>query len=264
MFIDIRIKKIFLISFLLLSLPALSFAREIEYADDEISVRVTAGEPTQIRFPGIVAGGYKKSYSAISLEKKDGDLIIFANEKIDETGEAIVVRLKDGRSYSVRLQKSTSDSPRDDVIKIRDKRGSIISSEDEDEFPAHKEKKFDYAPPTVVSGLMREIVLASEFGKNKITGYQVTDQYKGETVLNDGAVQATIDRIFIGPNLWGYVLDVKNMLDIGQKLNPATFRLDGTRAISFKDWELTARPLNIEQEIAGKDSTKAYIVTKAR
>lgn len=249
---------------LVVAAPFSSFARDLEYADEEVAVRVVPGEPTQIRFPGIIAGGYKKSYSAISLEKKDGDLIIFANEKIDETGEAIVVRLKDGRSYSIRLQKANNESPRDDVIKIRDKRGSIISSEEDDSTPAYKDKKFDYAPATVVSGLMREIVLASEFGKGKIPGYQVTDQYKGETVLNDGTVQATIDRIFIGPNLWGYVLDVRNTLDVGQKLNPATFRLDGTRAVSFKNWELAPRPLNVEQQIAGQDSTKAYIVTKAR
>lgn len=248
---------------LILSLASSVFARELEYADEEIAVRVSPGEPTQIKFPGIVAGGYKKSFSALSLEKKEGDLIVFANEKIDELGEAIVVRLKDGRSYSIRLQKATPENPRDDVVKLRDKRGSIIDAEEED-LPAYKEKKFEYAPPTVVSGLMREIVLAAEFGKQKIPGYQSTDQYRGETVLNDGTIQATIDRIFIGPNLWGYVLDVKNMLDVEQKVNPATFRLDGTRAISFKNWELAPRPLNTEQQISGKDSTKAYIITKAR
>jgi hypothetical protein len=260
---NIQIKYFIIAAISFIAVPSLCFARDLEYNEQEVAIRVAPGEPTQIRFPGIVAGGYKKSYSAISLEKKDGDLIIFANEKIDEPGEAIVVRLKDGRSYSVRLQKANAENPRDDVVKIRDKRGSIISSEEE-ETPDYKEKHYDYAPPSVVSGLMREIVLAAEFGKSKVSGYQVTDQYKGETIMNDGTVNATIDRIYIGPNLWGYVIDVKNMLDVGQKLNPATFRLDGTRAISFKDWELAARPLDTEQQIAGKDSTKAYIVTRAR
>lgn len=260
-----KITRLTILLFLFaLVMPGLSLARDLEYADEELAVRVAPGEPTQIRFPGIVAGGYKKSQSALSLEKKEGDLIVFANDKIDESGEAIVVRLKDGRSYSVRLQRATDENPRDDVVKIRDKRGAILDTETEDDGPPYKEKRFEYAPPTVVSGLMREIVLASEFGKHKITGYQVTDQYRGETVLNDGTVQATIDRIFIGPNLWGYVLDVRNMLDIGQKLNPASFRLDGTRAISFKNWELAPRPLNVEQQIAGKDTTKAYIITRAR
>lgn len=244
-------------------LPSTSFARDIEYDDEEIAVRVTAGEPTQIKFPGIVSGGYIKSYSALSIEKKDGDLIVFANDKIDEVGEAIVVRLKDGRSYSVRLQKATEENPRDDVIKVRDKRGSIIDSEEE-AGPAYKEKKFEYAPPNQVAGLMRELVLTAEFGKQQIQGYQVTDQYKGETVLNDGAIQAQIDKIYIGPNLWGYVLDAKNMLDISQKINPASFRLDGTRAISADQWELAPRPINVEQQIAGKHNAKIYIVTKAR
>lgn len=244
-------------------LPFASFARDIEYEDEEMSVRVTPNEPTQIRFPGIISGGYKKKYSAISLEKKEGDLIVFANDKIDETGEAIVVRLKDGRSYSMRLQKASPENPRDDSVRIKDKRGSIIDSS-ESETPLHKEKKFDYAPPNVVSGLMRELALASEFGKQQVPGYQATDQYKGETVLNDGAIVATIDRIYVGPNLWGYVLEVKNQLDISQKLNPATFRLDGTRAISANHWELAARPLNVEQQIANKHIAKVYVVTKAR
>src|SRR5436190_13252550 len=139
-------KLIFFIGLILLA-PALSFARDLDYNDEEIAIRITAGEPTQVRFPGIVAGGYKKNFSAISLEKKDSDLIVFANDKIDESGEAIVVRLQDGRSYSVRFQKATPENPRDDVVKVRDKRGSVISSSDEDE-PAYKEKKFDYAPPT--------------------------------------------------------------------------------------------------------------------
>ena len=258
-----KLKYLLLILGTCLIFSAPSYARDIEYADEELSVRVAPGEPTQIRFPGIVAGGYKKSHSSLSLEKKDGDLIIFANERIDETGEAIVVRLQDGRSYSVRMQRATADNPRDDVLRIRDKRGSILSSEEEDA-PIYREKRHEYAPPTVVSGFMRELVLSAEFGKQKISGYQVTEQYKGETVLNDGTVAATIDRIYIGPNLWGYVLDVQNMLDIEQKINPASFRLDGTRAISFKNWELAPRPLNTEQEIAGKDRTKAYIVTRAR
>src|SRR5262245_36325446 len=120
-----KLKLIFTLLSILAVFPAASYARDVEYADEEVSVRVTPGEPTQIRFPGLVAGGYMKSYSAISLEKKDSDLIIFANEKIDESGEAIVVRLKDGRSYSVRLQKASAEHPRDDVIKLRDKRGSI-------------------------------------------------------------------------------------------------------------------------------------------
>jgi hypothetical protein len=70
--------------------------------------------------------------------------------------------------------------------------------------------------------------------------------------------------MFIGPNLWGYVLDTTNLLDQSQKLNPATFRIDGTRAVSASAWELAARPLNVEEQISNKHNAKVYIVTRSR
>ena len=82
--------------------------------------------------------------------------------------------------------------------------------------------------------------------------------------MSDGSVLAKIDKIFVGPNLWGYVLDTTNLLDQSQKLNAATFRIDGTRAISSSSWELTARPLNVEEQISGKHNAKVYIVTRSR
>jgi len=75
---------------------------------------------------------------------------------------------------------------------------------------------------------------------------------------------ATIDSIYIGPNLWGYVIDAKNLLNTTQRVNPASFRIDGARAISASNWELSPKPFNVEQQIAGKDQTKIYIVTRAR
>jgi hypothetical protein len=54
------------------------------------------------------------------------------------------------------------------------------------------------------------------------------------------------------------------MLDTTQIINPASFRLDGTRAISARNWELAPRPMNAEQELAGKERTKIYIVTRAK
>ncbi|MFN4895359.1 MAG: hypothetical protein ACK5HO_06205, partial [Pseudomonadota bacterium] len=62
----------------------------------------------------------------------------------------------------------------------------------------------------------------------------------------------------------GYVLDASNLLDQSQKLNPATFRIDGTRAISASNWELAARPMTIEHQVSGRDQAKVYIVTRAR
>ncbi|MDZ4787218.1 MAG: type-F conjugative transfer system secretin TraK [bacterium] len=240
-------------------------ARDLEYSpgSGEIVINVNPGEPTQVEFPGSISGGYKKKDSGLVLDKKDTDLIVFANQAITPTGEAFIVRLEDGRSYSLRAKRAGADSPRDDFVNINDSRGSIVLSKDEEE-PAYKEKKFDYAPPTQISGLMREMVLSSEFGKANIAGYKKSDKYKGQVVIDDGAVIATIDTIYIGANLWGYVLDTKNLLNQTQKVNPATFRLDGTRAVSASQWELAPKPYNVEQQIAGRDSTKVYIVTRAK
>lgn len=243
-------------------IPAASFARDVEYQNSEVEVRVAPGEPTQIQFPGDVSGGVRKKLSALSLEHKADQLVVFASEAITDQGEGIIVRLKDGRSYSVRIRKA-AEGQRDDVVRIEDGRGSAVVA-DETEEPAYREKKFDYAPPSQVAGLMREMVLNAEFGKQSITGYRVSDRHRGQTILSDGTMEAKIDRIYIGPNLWGYVIDAANLLDTTQRLNPATFRLDGTRAISAAQWELAPRPLNIEQQVAGKHSAKVYIVTRAR
>lgn len=240
-------------------------ARDVDYnpGTGEIVIYVNAGEPTQLQMPGMVSGGYKKKDAAISLDKRDQDLIVFANQGLNPNGEAFIVRLEDGRSYSIRAKRATPDTPRDDFVNILDSRGSIVMSKDE-EAPAYKEKNFNQAPPTQVSGLMREMMLNSEFGKASISGYRRSDKYRGQVVLDDGTMLATIDSIFIGPNLWGYVIDAKNMLNTTQRLNPASFRLDGTRAVSASNWELAPKPFNVEQQLAGQDKTKVYIVTRAR
>ena len=237
------------------------YAREIEYAGAEVAVNVSPGEPTQINFPGEIKGGYKPKLSNIDLDRKDSDLIVFAGEGLSDKGEAIIVRLTDGRSYSLRLRLADDAHPRDDVVKVDDKR---VGGDEEEETSPYKEKRFQYAPSNTVTGLMREMMLVSELGKKNIPGYRLSERYKGETVLSDGTMRATIDRIFIGPNLWGYVLDTHNMLDQTQQINPASFRLDGTRAISAERWELAPRPLNIEQQVSGKDKAKVYIVTRAK
>ena len=242
--------------------PHDAFARDIEYKDSEVSIRVAPREPTQVQFPGTISGGFIRKQSTLALERKDSDLIIFANEGISEKGESLIIRLQDGRSYSVRIQRASQDAPRDDVVRVLDDRRGRIAASDEEELD-HQDRNFPYAPPTQVSGLMREMILATEFGKANITGYRVSDRYKGQPVLDDGTINATIEKIFIGPNLWGYVIDAKNKMDHSQRINPATFRLDGTRAISIQNWELAPRPMNVEQQIAGKDSTKVYIITKA-
>ena len=242
--------------------PANSFARDVEYKDSEISIFVKPGEPTQVQFPGDLSGGFKKKGSSLSIDQKDTDLIVYATDRLPGDGEAIIVRLKDGRSYSLRVKRAGEGKDRDDVVRVEDGSRSILSEEEDG--PRQNAPVLSKAPPTHIAGLMREMVLVSEFGKATIPGYRETTRYHGQTVLSDGTVEAKIDRIFIGPNLWGYVLDAKNMMDQSQRLNPASFRLDGTRAIMAQNWELAPRPLNIEEQVSGKHDSKVYIVTRPR
>jgi hypothetical protein len=100
------------------------------------------------------------------------------------------------------------------------------------------------------------MMLSTEFGKKSIAGYRASDRYKGQVVLDDGTIRAVVENIFIGSNLWGYVVTAQNQLDTTQKINPATFRLDGTRAISANNWELAPKPVTVEQQVAGKDKAK--------
>ncbi len=236
-------------------------AKEIEYKGGEIEIIAAPGQPTEIQFPDTIKTGYRKKLSALSIEKRDNKLIVFPKDSLSPEGESILVHIKSGRSYAIKIKRATGGQKRDAIVKIIDSRVSVLP--EEEEVSPFKERAFKYAPPSTVSGLMRELILATEFGKVKIPGYKVSDRFKGEVVLNDGALKVTIDKIFVGPTLWGYVLDAENQLDVSQRINPATFRLDGTRAVSATNWELAPRPMNIEQQIAKKHTTKVYVITKA-
>lgn len=246
---------------LILLIVSSVWARDVEYSDGELAVRVVPGEPTELKFPGVISGGFKKKDSSLSIDRKDGDLVIFAQQELSEVGEVLIVRLNDGRSYSIRVQRATSESPRDNIVKIEDARPAIVSSEEE---PAYKEKNFQYAPATQVSGLMREMILAAEFGKKAIAGYKTSERFSGEVILDDGAIEAKVARIFTGPNLWGYVINVENKLSESQKINPAAFRMDGTRAVSASTWELSGKPITNEQQLSGGHKAMVYVITKAR
>jgi hypothetical protein len=258
-----------LIIFILLAVSGMlsdnqsAWARDVDYESGEVRVNVSAGEPTEIKFPGKVSGGFKRKNSSVAIEKKEDSLIVFAAENLPASGEALIVKLDDGRSYSLRVSRSDAGNPRDSYLSIKDERLSPLASSEEDD-PIYKSKSYDYAPPSQVPGLLREMVLAAELGKKSISGYRASDSYKGQIVLDDGTLRATIERIFMGTNLWGYVISAENLLDEGQKLNPASFRIDGTRAVSMSNWELAPKPLTVEEQIARKDKTTVYIVTKAR
>lgn len=49
---------------------------------------------------------------------------------------------------------------------------------------------------------------------------------------------AKVEEIFMGANCWGYVVTVTNLPDTTQRINPATFCLEGTRAVAAARWEV--------------------------
>ena len=243
-------------------------ARDVNYTGEEAIVHVKPGEPTQVTFPAKIEGGYKRvKDSALVLERQGNFLIVFAQPKLGLEGESIIVHLDDKRSYALRLVPATGDVERDVSVKVLDSREGEV----EEEAVAHSGtdkpsiNNGEFPPPSTVAGLMREMVLTAEFGKQRaVPGYRRSNKFTGETVLSDGTLLATIDEIFMGTDYWGYVLSVENKVDTTQRINPATFRLDGTRAVSATRWELAPTPLTEEQKIAAQHRGKIYIVTRAK
>jgi len=236
----------------------------VRYDGTEVKVYVTPGEPTQVRFPGKVTGAIVGNKAAVTLDRQENYLIAVASPALLPEGDAIVVFLNDQRSFSLRALPASRQNPRDASVVIEDTREDSGVAEQSEESPRARIDAKGFAPASVTSGFMRELVLVAEFGKKKITGYKRSNKFVGEKVLQDGTLDATIEEMFTGSNYWGYVLTVENMLDTTHKINPATFRLDGTIAISASDWELAAQPRTAEQMIAKRHKTKVYIITRAR
>lgn len=242
--------------------PVSAWARDYEYEGGEIAVYVRPGEPTMVTFPGKVLGGYLAPSGQVTVERSGESLVVYSQPGLVDQGEAVLVQIEDNRSYALRVYQSNSMFPRDDLITVRDLRQPEFELPEDQ---VNAETKPENAPSTSVQGLMREMVLVAEFGKMKgIPGYRRSNRYSGETVVHDGAVEAKIDEIFMGTNLWGYVLSVENLLDTNQRINPAVFRIDGTRAISAERWELAPRPVTSEQKIANQHAAKVYIITRSK
>jgi hypothetical protein len=241
-----------------------AFARDLHYDGNEVDVFVKPGEATQVEFPSHIEGGYKNKISSLALEKKENYLIIFARPEINLDGETIIVHLDDKRTYSLRFLPANEQNPRDGSVKILDNREpEPMDDTGMDESVEPGKKKL--APSDTVAGLMREMIFAAEFGKQgRIAGFRRSNRFSGEKILDDGAVTAQIDEIFMGSDLWGYVVSVENNLNTTQRLNPASFRMDGTRAIVAQRWQLEAQPETAEQKIAGLHRSKLYIVTRAK
>ena len=95
-----------------------AFARDVEYTtgQGEVEVFVNVGEPTEIIFEGgKIKDGFKNSNAGIALDKKDSSLVVFGKESMNENGEAILVRLDDGRSYPLRIRRANLVNGRQDV-----------------------------------------------------------------------------------------------------------------------------------------------------
>lgn len=244
--------------------PPLAYGRDLAYGGSEAVIYVTPGQPTQITLPGKVAGGITKSHTSLGLDKRDNYLIVFAQASLPAEGQSIIVFLEDKRSYSLQIVPASEEHPRDASVRITDTRepDAMGGEEETPELTASPTPRAK-APSSSVVGLMREMILIAEFGKSKPPpGYRRSNRYSGEVVLDDGSLQATIDEIFVGPDFWGYVLTVENRLTTTQRLNPASFRLDGTRAVTFERPELAPQPATAEQQIARAHLCKVYIVTK--
>ncbi|MCS6961308.1 MAG: type-F conjugative transfer system secretin TraK [Deltaproteobacteria bacterium] len=246
-----------------LALSLAIFARELEYSSGEIEIYVLPGEATQVQFPDDVLGGYKKQGSLISVDKVGTDLIIFAQDKIVPEGEVILVRTKDNRSYSLRIKPAPDAKSRDDIVIVKDQRPRTALS-DEDELPKYRDRQFIYPSQYQVAGLMREMVLATEFGKPAIPGYKVSDAGAGSVVVNNGQLHAKLVKMYLGPQLWGYVLEAENVTDETVKIDPSVFKINGTRAISLNKWELSPKPITTEQRYSEAHKAFVYIVAKAR
>ncbi|MCS6893076.1 MAG: type-F conjugative transfer system secretin TraK [Deltaproteobacteria bacterium] len=243
---------------LLVCFATLLSSRELEYSSGDLEVFVMPGEATQIQFPDNVAGGYKKQGSVISVDKAGTDLIIFAQDKLPADGEVVLVRLQDGRSYSVRVKQAPDAASRDATVVVRDSRPKL-TVQDDDELPKYRDRQFLYPNQYQIAGLMRELVLVTEFGKAGIPGYRISESGAGQVVVNDGRVQAKLLKMYLGPQLWGYVLEAENKSNEHVKIDPALFKVNGTRAVSMNKWELAPA------SAAGEDSRAlVYVITKAR
>ena len=168
-----------LLSFLFIGLVVPSaHAIERRYTGGEVKVYVTPGEPTLVKFPGVIAGGYKRGNSALSLDRQKDSVVLFAKPGLPLTGEALLIQLKDERSYSLRVLPSTSERPRDTDITIIDSRTPAVITSTGVGSGQAANTQGSKAPKSAISSLMSEMIKVAEFGKRTgITGYRRSNNY---------------------------------------------------------------------------------------
>lgn len=246
-------------------MPGHALAREISYTGSEEKIYVNPGEPTQLIFPSKVAGGYTRKSSKISLKKESNFVVIFAQPGLSPSGEVVILYLEDERSYSIRILPAGLEQPRDDSVRVVDERDPETQVDAPKSATGDLTREFPYAPTDSISGLAREMVLISEFGKKKpIPGFKRSNKFSGETILDNGTIEAKVDEIFMGSEFYGYVLTVSNLLGTTQQINPSAFRIDGTRAVIMQRKQLAPKPETAEQKVANAHQAKVYIITRSK
>ena len=124
-------KKLIIALFILFNLVAVNlYARDILYEGSEVQVFVTPGEPTQIDFDAEVQSGFKGSGAGFKVEPNGKSIIIFPQEELSASGGVIIVKLKNDKTYTMRVKSADTYNPRDDIVTLKDDTPAFLPAED--------------------------------------------------------------------------------------------------------------------------------------
>ena len=84
----------------------------------DLRIKVVAGSPTVVIFPAKITGGFKQKHSALSLERQDSKLIMFAQPEIRLAGERLVVVLDSGAIITLEVTPAADASQGDIIVKV--------------------------------------------------------------------------------------------------------------------------------------------------
>jgi hypothetical protein len=99
-------------------LPSTFSDAEITFGPSDPVINVAIGDPTVIEFEAAVDGGWMRKSSGLSLQPRDNVLAVFPSSKLQPQGEAIAVRLKDGRIYRMHFAPADASHPAQGRIKV--------------------------------------------------------------------------------------------------------------------------------------------------